>query len=83
MTYQSSEFSETFIQGMRDRMQVSYHKYGPVADAYPGKVSALESLQARLDKYMSTGNTEFLMEMGFIPASHRQPGLTCSCCSAA
>ena len=28
-------------------------------------------------------NTEFLMEMGFIPASHRQPGLTCSCCSAA
>lgn len=62
MTYQSSEFSETFIQGMRDRMQVSYHKYGPVADAYPGKVSALESLQARLDKYMSTGNTEFLMD---------------------
>ena len=28
-------------------------------------------------------NTELLMEMGFIPVSHRQPGLTCSCCSAA
>lgn len=57
-----TEFSEKFVQGMRDRMAVSYFKYGPVADAYPHKVNALESLRIRLDKYMDTGNTEFLMD---------------------
>ncbi len=57
-----SEFSEQFIDGMRSRMAVSYHKYGPVRDAYPHKVNALESLRIRLDKYMDTGNTEFLID---------------------
>jgi hypothetical protein len=58
----ATEFSEIFVQGMRERMMVSYYKYGPVADAYPHKVNALESLQKRIDKYIETGNTEFLMD---------------------
>lgn len=58
----ATEVSEKFVQGMRDRMAVSYFKYGPVANAYPHKVNALESLRMRLDKYMDTGNTEFLMD---------------------
>ena len=58
----ATEVSETFVDGMRARMAMSYFKYGPVADAYPHKVNALESLRARLEKYESTGNTEWLID---------------------
>lgn len=46
-----SEYSPTFIQGMIDRMHVSFFKYGKVADAYPTPVNAIESLFGRLLKY--------------------------------
>ena len=62
VTSPESEFSKTFLQGMLNRMSVSYHKYGAVADAYPHKVNALASLQQRLDKYAATHNLEFLMD---------------------
>ena len=42
---EDTEVSEEFIRGMRDRMVVSFHKYGPVADAYPDKVDAIGSLR--------------------------------------
>ena len=61
-TVPSSEFSDLVVKGMRDRMAVGYFRYGKVADAYPHKVSALESLQKRLEKYAETGNTEFLID---------------------
>lgn len=57
-----TEYSIPFLQGMVDRMAVSFAKYGPVAEAYPGKVDALESLRVRLEKYAATGNTEYLMD---------------------
>lgn len=58
----ATEFSEPFVQGMRDRMVVSFYKYGPVADAYPHKVNAITSLTDRLRKYAETKNTEFLID---------------------
>jgi|SRR5689334_7201963 len=58
-----SEYDYQFIKGMLDRMAVSFHKYGAVKDAYPHKVNALESLQARINKYYETGNTEWLMDV--------------------
>jgi hypothetical protein len=57
-----TEFSEKFVRGMRNRMAVSYFKYGPVASAYPHKVDAIASLRRRLDLYAATGNTEYLMD---------------------
>lgn len=57
-----TEFDETFVQGMRERMVVSYYKYGPVADGFPKKVDAIASLGDRLRKYAETGNTEFLID---------------------
>lgn len=62
MSVPPSEFSESFVDGMRSRMAVSFHKYGAIKDAYPHKVNTLESLRIRLDKYMETGNTEFLID---------------------
>lgn len=74
----ASEVSEEFIQGMRNRMAMSYFKYGAVRDAYPHKVSALESLRKRLANYEETGNTEWLMDVAnfamiefMCPAHHR------------
>lgn len=58
----ATEFAESFVQGMRDRMVVSFYKYGPVADAYPHKVNAITSLTDRLRKYAETRNTEFLID---------------------
>lgn len=58
----STEFSEEFVAGMRDRMVVSFYKYGPVAEGFPHKVNAVTSLTDRLRKYAETGNTEFLMD---------------------
>jgi hypothetical protein len=58
----ATEFSEPFVQGMRDRMVVSFYKYGAVADAYPDKVNAISSLTDRLRKYAETKNTEFLID---------------------
>lgn len=58
-----SERSKTFLQGMVARMGVSFHKYGKVADAYPKKVHALDSLKVRLAKYEEDGNTEWLMDV--------------------
>ncbi len=58
-----TEWSKDFIQGMIDRMAVSYHKYGPVSIAYPERVNAIASLKRRLDKYAKDGNTEWLMDV--------------------
>jgi len=58
-----TEVSEPFIQGMRDRMAVSFYKYGPVAAAYPSHANAIKSLQERLKKYAKDGNTEWLMDV--------------------
>ncbi|QDT07787.1 hypothetical protein K227x_62150 [Rubripirellula lacrimiformis] len=57
-----SEFNEEFVEMMRSRMLVSFHKYGPIRDAYPHKVDAIASLQTRLREYERTGNTEFLID---------------------
>lgn len=58
----TSEFSPRFVQGMADRMAMSYFKYGAMADAYPKRVDALRSMQTRLDKYAATGNLEHLID---------------------
>lgn len=57
-----TEFNEDFVQGMRDRMLISFYKYGPVANGFPHKVSAVASLTDRLRKYAETKNTEFLID---------------------
>lgn len=59
-----TEFSEDFVQKMKNRMLTSFYKYGPVAEGYPENVDAIASLKVRLEKYEETGNTEFLCDVG-------------------
>lgn len=58
----ASEFSEDFVRLMRNRMAVSFFKYGLLTDGFPHKVDAVSSMQARLDRYAATGNTEWLVD---------------------
>lgn len=60
----ASEFCEKFVQGMANRMGMSFFKYGLAAKAYPEKVDAIASLKIRLAKYEETGNTEYLLDVG-------------------
>ncbi len=59
----TSEFCPEFVQGMYNRMGMSFFKYGKVADAYPSRADAIASLKKRLDRYAETGNTEWLMDV--------------------
>ena len=58
-----SEVSRPFLQGMADRMATSFHKYGPITQAYPKDLDAIASLKYRLEKYEETGNTEWLIDV--------------------
>jgi hypothetical protein len=44
-------------------MAVSFHKYGPVAQAYPDLVDAVACLRDRLAHYDQDGNTEHLVDV--------------------
>ena len=57
-----TEYSPGFIQGMVNRMAVSYHKYGALEIAYPHKLSALHTLDAAIAKYRESKNTEYLID---------------------
>lgn len=48
----NTEYSETFLQGMVNRMSMSFLKYGAVAEGYPKKVNAIHSLLLRLRAYL-------------------------------
>jgi hypothetical protein len=57
-----TQVSKTFLDGMVARMEMSYFKYGDLAEAYPDKIDAMASLEQRLKKYTETKNTEFLID---------------------
>ena len=60
-----TEYSEHFDSLRKNRMIVSYHKYGPLMTNY-GEcmlIDAIASLEKRLQMYKKTGNTEFLCDI--------------------
>lgn len=57
-----AEDVQVAISELLNRMGISYFKYGAVADAYPLKVKALDSLKLRVEAYLKGGNTEFLLD---------------------
>jgi hypothetical protein len=87
----ATEYSVEFLQGMVDRMAMSYFKYGAVAEA-KGKIDEIACLMARLAKYCGKrrlvealalvpdvpgdGNTEWLMDVGnFSMIEFMQPSI--------
>ena len=60
-----TEYSERFDEIRKGMMVMSYYKYGPLKDnygTYKG-LKAIPNLEARLQKYKETGNTEFLADV--------------------
>lgn len=79
-----TEFSEQFVNGMKERMVMSFYKYGPVSVNYGQHlVDFRKSIDLRLQKYDETGNLEYLMDVsnlcmiGFMcpqhPNAHYKP----------
>lgn len=59
-----TEYSEQFDKLRKDRMVVSFYKYGPLHINYKESfIKSIESLEKRLQMYKDTGNTEFLCDI--------------------
>lgn len=58
----ASEYSEPFLQGMLNRIAVSHHKYGFIADNFPHRVRAMDSAANCIETYAETRNTEYLID---------------------
>ena len=59
------EYSEEFDKLRKNRVEVSYYKYGPAKDNFGSDlhlVDAIKSHNACLEKYKKTGNTEYLLD---------------------
>ncbi len=57
------DFSEEFIQLMKNRILTSHYKYGWICDTYPGLADAVACLDQRLTLYRESGNTEHLVDV--------------------
>ena len=72
-----TEFSDMFVDAMRNRMMVSFYKYGPVGVNCPEKIDALNSMALHLDRCRDSGNAEALVDAAnylmieFMHPSHR------------
>ncbi len=56
-----TQFNREFLQGMLNRVAMSYHSYGDVRKN-KGRVNWIASLRMRLTKYRETHNTEYLID---------------------
>lgn len=60
----ATEYSEEFDKLRKNRMIVSFYKYGPVKVNYKeGLIEAIPSLEKRLEMYKDTGNVEYLADI--------------------
>lgn len=59
----SQEYSEEFDRLRRNRVEVSYYKYGPVRRNFAtGNVQAIPTMDLCVKKYQETGNKEYLLD---------------------
>lgn len=71
-----NEETHQFLQGMMDRMGVSYHKYGSLFEKVPRERTGHENVLLRVDAYLKTGNTEYLMDgANYCLIEHLAPAL--------
>lgn len=59
----AKDFSEDFVQKMRNRILMSHYKYGWMKDTYPDLADAIACLEERLALFKKTGNLEHLVDV--------------------
>lgn len=70
------DWSEDFIKKMQNRIEVSHHKYGWCSQTYPELAQAYKCIRDRLDEYIKTGNTEYLIDVAnFAMIEYRFPAV--------
>lgn len=59
----SKEYREEIDEMRKNRVKVSYYKYGPAMQNFAtGNVKAIPSMQLCVKKYQDTANTEYLYD---------------------
>ena len=59
----SKEYSEEFDNLRRNRVEMSFYKYGPARKNFAtGNVQALPTMELCVKKYQATGNREYLVD---------------------
>lgn len=59
----SEEYSEQFDELRKNRVKTSFYKYGPIKTNATEKLfDTMETCQMCIEKYKSTGNTEYLCD---------------------
>ena len=57
------DFSEDFVNKMKNAIEMSWYKYGFASKTYPELAKACSCIQERLNKYFETHNTEYLVDV--------------------
>lgn len=57
------DFSEPFIGKMKNAIEMSHYKYGWMSKTYPELAQAYKCIQERLELYVKTHNTEYLVDV--------------------
>ena len=57
------DWDDDFVKKMRNRIIVSHYKYGWMSQTYPELAQAVNEIQPRIQKYLKTGNTEWLIDV--------------------
>ena len=57
------DFSDEFINKMKNAIEMSHYKYGYMSKTYPELAQAYKCIQERLDLYVKTHNTEYLIDV--------------------
>jgi hypothetical protein len=61
-TVLKEDFSEDFVQKMRNRIATSHFKYGPASIDFPEVCHAIGTALLEIATYYETGNTEYLVD---------------------
>lgn len=57
------DFSENFVNKMKNAVTMSHYKYGWMSQTYPDLAQAYKCIQERFELYMKTHNTEYLVDI--------------------
>lgn len=57
------DFSEAFIDKMKNAIEMSFHKYGNANKTYPELAQAYKCIEERLEAYVKTHNKEYLVDI--------------------
>lgn len=59
----SKEYSDEFDELRKNRVKMSFYKYGPAKDNFStGNVQAIPTMERCVKKYQETGNREYLLD---------------------